>query len=150
MKEASIGGDQSLIAHHQTAEMAKPRERALDNPPPAIPPQLPAVLMGRPPMIAAGRDNGLNPPASQAGPHGIAVLARSAIKRSGRLRGRPGLPGRPTAIVSSVCSRRVTSAGDAASRYAPNGVPAPSTRTIHFVPLPRLVLPTLGPPFSPG
>src|SRR5918999_223515 len=32
----------------------------------------------------------------------------------------------------------------------PTEVPAPSTRTIHFVPLPRLVVPTLGPLFSRG
>ena len=75
---------------------------------------------------------------------------RSAISRSGRLRGRPGRCGRVTAIVSSVASRSRTSAGDAESRYAPNGVPAPSTNTIHFVPLPRLVGPTLAPPFSPA
>lgn len=45
MKGASVGGDQPLIVHPQTAEMSKPRERAFAHPPPAIPPQFPAVLM---------------------------------------------------------------------------------------------------------
>lgn len=66
---------------------------------------------------------------------------RSAMSRSGLVRGRPG-PERFTLTVSSVFSRSLTSDGDAESRYAPSGVPAPSTSTIHFVPFPRLVLPT--------
>jgi hypothetical protein len=150
MKEASIGGDQSLIAHNQTADMAKPRERALDHPPPAIPPQLPAVLMGRPPLMAAGRDHGLNPPASQAGPQGIAVIAPIRNQAVGPLAGPPGLPGRPTAIVSSVCSRRVTSTGDAASRDCSQR----STRAIDqnhpLGALAPLGLADFGPPCSPG
>jgi hypothetical protein len=74
--------------------------------------------------------------------HGNEALPRSAIRRLGRLRGWP------TATVSRVVSRRVTSAGDAASRYAPHRAPAPSTRTRHFGPLPRLVVPTLAPLFG--
>jgi len=105
MKEACIGGDQTFIADDQAAEVAQPREGALDDPPSPV----------------------------------------AAIRRAGRLRGRPGVPGRPTATVSSVLSRRVPSAGEAASRDAPNGGPAPSPRTIHLVPWPRLVLPTLAP-----
>lgn len=55
-----------------------------------------------------------------------------------------------TLTVSSVFSRSLTSAGGAESRYAPSGVPEPSTSTIHFVPLPRLVFPTLSPLFFAG
>ena len=52
---------------------------------------------------------------------------------------------------SRVCSRCVTSAGDAASRdAAPRGEPLPSTRTIHFVPWPRVLVPTWGPPLVAG
>ena len=65
----------------------------------------------------------------------------SAIKRTGCLSGTPN--------ASSACAISFTSAGEAESRCAPNGVPAPSTTTSHFVPLPRLVLPTLSPPFWP-
>lgn len=62
----------------------------LDHPPPAIPPQLPAVLMGRPPMSAAGRDHGLKPPASQAGPQGMAVRAPIRKQAVGPLAGPSG------------------------------------------------------------
>jgi hypothetical protein len=43
----------------------------------------------------------------------------------------------------------VTSAGEADSNRLPRGIPWPSTTTIHFVPLPRLVLPTHAPLFLP-
>jgi hypothetical protein len=91
MKEASIGGDESLIAHNQTAEMAKPGERPFHDPPPTIPPQLAPILMRRPLVVAAGRDNGLNPPAGQAGPQGIAVVAPSRNQAVRPLAGPSGL-----------------------------------------------------------
>src|SRR5262245_5920644 len=62
------------------------------------------------------------------------------MRRSGRFRGRPR-PWRGTTIVSRVASTNLISAGDAESTRFPGGTPAPST-TIHFVPLPHLVLPT--------
>src|SRR5579884_78434 len=52
----------------------------------------------------------------------------------GRLRGLPALLVRLTATALRVCPSNFTSDGDAESRYAPSGVPEPSTRTIHFVP----------------
>ena len=64
---------------------------------------------------------------------------------------RRGLP-RPqpgTFTCASVLSASVTSAGEALASCVPNGMPWPSTNTIRFVPLPRLVLPTPAPPFSP-
>src|SRR5581483_11681333 len=48
---------------------------------------------------------------------------------------------------ASVASANVTSAGEALSSRTPNGTPSPSASTIHFVPLPRLVLPTARPLF---
>ena len=87
MKEASIGGDQSLIAHHQTAELAEPGDGPFHEPPPAIPPQLPAILMGGSLVVAAGRDNGLNPPAGQASPQGIAVVPPIRNQAGGPLPG---------------------------------------------------------------
>jgi hypothetical protein len=54
---------------------------------------------------------------------GVLSSLRFALTRSGRFRGRHGFPGRPTATVARVGSRRVTSSGEAASRYAPNGGP---------------------------
>jgi hypothetical protein len=45
-------------------------------------------------------------------------------------------------------SASVTSLGEALSSRTPNGRPSPSTSTIHFVPLPRLVFPTAAPFFA--
>jgi hypothetical protein len=91
MQEASLGGNQAFIPHDQTAKMAKPRERALHDPPPAIPPQLPPILMGRPPVIAAGWDNGFDASPHEPRPQGIAILAPirdqavGSLARSARL-----------------------------------------------------------------
>src|SRR5512143_3027290 len=65
-----------------------------------------------------------------------------------RWRGRPR-PGRGTFTCSRVASISLTSAGEAEASVPPIGTPWPSTTTIHFVPLPRLVLPTNSPLFSP-
>ena len=70
------------------------------------------------------------------------------MTRRGLLRGRPR-PQHGTLTCASVLSASVTSAGEALASCAPSGMPWPSTNTIHFVPLPRLVLPTPAPPFSP-
>jgi len=63
---------------------------------------------------------------------GVLSSPRAAIRRVGRLRGRPGFPGRPTATVARVCARRGTAAGAAASRdcsqrRSPRHRPAPAT-----------------------
>src|ERR1700679_84468 len=67
--------------------------------------------------------------------------------RLGFCRGRP--LGRGILTSASVASASVTSPGEALSSRTPSGRPPPSTSTIHFVPLPRLVLPTADPLFSP-
>jgi hypothetical protein len=90
MKEARVGCDEPLIAHHQTAEMAEPRERALDNPPPAIAPQFPAVLMRRMRVIPSRGDDGLNAPSGQPGTQGVAVIAPIGDQTLGPLPGPPG------------------------------------------------------------
>ena len=73
--------------------------------------------------------------------------ALSAMMRSGQRRGRPR--GRGTLTWASVASANVTSCGDADAKRTPKGIPLPSARTIHFVPLPRLVFPTAKPLFLP-
>src|SRR6202789_1295570 len=72
---------------------------------------------------------------------------RSASPLLGFCRGRP--LGRGTLTSASVASASVTSPGEALSSRTPSGRPPPSTSTTHFVPLPRLVLPTAEPLFSP-
>lgn len=51
--------------------------------------------------------------------------------------------------LSSRGSISFTSAGEAEVTMLPRGTPSPSTTTIHFEPLPRLVFPTSGPLFLP-
>lgn len=51
--------------------------------------------------------------------------------------------------LSSRGSISFTSAGEAEVTVLPRGTPSPSTTTIHFEPLPRLVFPTSGPLFLP-
>src|SRR6266581_1844149 len=69
------------------------------------------------------------------------------MRRSGFCRGRPARVRRLTQIVASVVSASRASCGDAEQRCFPKGRPWPSTTTIHFVPLPRLVFPTPAPLF---
>jgi len=80
----------------------------------------------------------------------IGTSPQSCACRSGFERGRPAWCVRLTWTVAIVFSRSFCSLGLAESKCAPSGVPAPSTRSIHLVPFPRLVLPTLAPPFSRG
>src|ERR1700674_2886934 len=70
------------------------------------------------------------------------------MTRIGFCLGRPARWRRPTRIEASVVSASLTSAGDAEPRWSPRGTPAPSTTTIHLVPLPRLVFPNPAPLFS--
>src|ERR687885_23741 len=87
MKEASIGGDQPLIAHHQTAELAKPGECPFHDPPPAIPPQLAPILMGGSLVVAAGRGNGRKTPAGPTRPPGVYIVPPIRNQAGGPLPG---------------------------------------------------------------
>src|SRR5579863_3405017 len=70
------------------------------------------------------------------------------MMRVGFCRGRPrGLGMRTSATVASA---RLTSLGEALSSRTPIGRPLPSTSTIHFVPLPRLVCRLRSPFFRRG
>jgi hypothetical protein len=98
MKEPSGRGDQSLIEHHQTAEMAKSREHAFDDPPAAIP-QHPVVFMRRPLVVTRCRDNRVN------------AAPRPGVSAAGCFHSRDLQSGGQAA------------GGDVASRYVPNGGP---------------------------
>lgn len=86
------------------------------------------------------------PLAANCSRRGSLSYALSAISLSGF---RPGTqsPSDGTSTAFSVFSTSVTSLGLAESRWFPRGIPSPSTTTIHFVPLPRLVFPTHSPLF---
>ncbi len=62
------------MSHQQPPAPAQPRERALHDPAPTIPPQLAAILMGRVRMVLQCRDDRLDPALRQACPQPIAVV----------------------------------------------------------------------------
>jgi hypothetical protein len=92
VKETSIGGNQALIPHAQSAEVAEPRERALDDPPAPIAPQLPAILMRRLRVVPSRRDDRLNAPTGQPGPQRIAIIAAVRDQTFRSLAGAAGFP----------------------------------------------------------
>lgn len=147
MEEPGVDGDEAVVANHKPPEETKPGECAL-----TIQRRRYRRIL-RPSWCVAfvlferARMIGSIPRWASLARNGLLSYPRSRINRSGRLRGRPGRCVRPTRTVASVASRSLTSAGDAESRCTPIGVPWPSTRTIHFVPLPRLVFPTQSPLF---
>jgi hypothetical protein len=95
MKEAGIGDNQPLIPHHQAPKMTEPRKRPLHNPPPPIPSQLSAILMGRPLMITTGRDNRVDPAPGQASAQRIAIITAVGNQALGPLAGASGLAETP-------------------------------------------------------
>jgi hypothetical protein len=148
MKETSIDRFEPFLAHHETAEMPEPGEGPLDHPPPPIAAQFTPILMGGPAVMATGRDDGLNPPAGQAGPQGIAVVAPIGNQAVGPLAGPAGLAGPANRDrVEGLFEERDLRRGRRVQGLLPAEVPVPSTSTIHCVPLPRVVLPTLAPLF---
>jgi hypothetical protein len=136
-----------FMANQQPAELSQPRMGGFDDPAPFVAAQFAAILV--PPLLVVlpiGRnqfDPSPLPSLAQrvgvvtpVGDHPLRLLSRPALWLG-------------TRTSASVASASVTSAGEALSSRTPSGRPSLSTSTIHFVPLPRLVLPTASPPFSP-
>lgn len=65
----------TLIAHIQAAEVLKPSNGALHDPPVFIAPEFASVLMGGYPIIGPGRNNGLNALRIEAASDRVAVVA---------------------------------------------------------------------------
>src|SRR5712692_458009 len=84
MKEAPVGREQPVIAHRQPAKVAEPPDRALDDPAPPIAAQAAPVLIGGLRVVRAGGDDGLNAPALEKTPDGIAVVAAVCDQAFGR------------------------------------------------------------------
>jgi hypothetical protein len=75
MQEACIGGDQTFVADDETSKVPQPGKGSFHDPSPAIAAQLPPILMGRFLVVPPSRDDRFNPPLSQAGAQGVAVIA---------------------------------------------------------------------------
>jgi hypothetical protein len=93
MEEAGRDRDQPLIADDEAPKVPQPGERPLDDPPPAIPTPLPPILMRRLLVVPPSRDDRCNPPLSQAGAQGIAVIASIRDQALGPLAGPAGFGG---------------------------------------------------------
>src|SRR5215210_3359435 len=65
----------ALVACHQAPEVLQPRVRALNDPAPLVPSQLPPVLMRRHPVVLPPRNNRLNLTLVQKRPRRVAVVA---------------------------------------------------------------------------
>src|SRR5919205_1210459 len=132
MEEASIDRDQPLIADDQAAEMAKRCERALDDPPAAIPPQFPAVLRRRPLAVTPCRANRVDAPPSQARPQRVALIAAirdQALRSLARASRRPRPPDgdRVKGLLDARDLRRGRRLQVCSQRRSPRHRPAPST-----------------------
>lgn len=149
MKESPVNSDRFSISDHEPSEVAYPCNSALHFPSLSKSAELSAILdFGFFLFFRWGTIRSI-PRCLNCLRSGSLSYALWATKRSGRFLGLPG-PFLGTLICSSVCPTSFTSAGDAEARELPKGIPEPSATTIHFVPLPFLVLPTQGPPFFAG
>jgi hypothetical protein len=150
MKEPSIGCDQSLIAHDEAPKVSQPGKRPRNDPPPAIPPQLPPILMGRVLVVPPCRDNRVDTPPRQTCPQRVAIVAAIRNQAVGPLAGAPRLPQPPD-------GDRVEGAleeGDLRRGRRVQVCSQRSTRAIDqnqpLCTLPAFRVPDFGPPFFAG
>src|SRR6266849_825645 len=146
MKECAVNRERAVIANNQVAEVAEPCEGAFDFPAPSVASQRSSVLGHGFASIPAMRRDQFDPALSQPLSQRVTVVTTIGDQAQ-RFLPRPPRVRRLTQIVASVVSASRASCGDAEQRCFPKGRPWPSTTTIHFVPLPRLVFPTPAPLF---
>jgi len=147
MKEAGIRFNQTYLAHDEAPKVPQPSKRPLHDPPPSIARELATILMG--PALVGGtcRNDGFNALPGQTRRQRIAVIPPIHNQALRPLAGPAGFAWTADRDGAEVRFKARAPAGVAAPRYAPSGVPTPSTSTIYFVCLPRFVLPTLAPSF---
>src|SRR5581483_6464737 len=148
VEESVVGGDQMLMTNQQSAELAEPGVGSLHDPSPPVATKFTSVFVSPFLVVAPVRCDQFNAALAQSLAQRIGIVSAVGNHAFRPWRGRPF--GRGTRTFASVSSASVTSAGEALSSRTPSGTPSPSASTIHFVPLPRLVLPTASPLFSPG
>src|SRR3989338_11170495 len=87
MEEGPVHDRQILVADHEAAVMAQPREEAFDLPAPAVATQRTAVFGGRLHAVRPVRTDELDAPLRQAGAQRIAVVAAIGDQARGLLAG---------------------------------------------------------------
>ena len=137
-----------LMTNQQAAKLSQPCVGPLDDPSPFVASEFSSIFITPFLVVLAVRRNQFDASLFQAptqrvgivaavGNHALRPLPRTALRLRDADFGERGF-------------RSVTSAGEALSSRTPSGTPSPSASTIHFVPLPRLVLPTARPLFLRG
>jgi hypothetical protein len=150
MKEPGISRDQALIAHDEAAKVSQPGQGPFDHPPPAIAPQLPAVLMSRPLVAAPRWDNRLNTAPGQSSTQRIAIIPPIGDQPLGPLARPPRLPGPPNSDrveclfeEGNLCrGRRLQVCSQRSTRAIDQNRPLCTLTPLGF--------PDLGPPFLAG
>lgn len=148
MEEALVEGEMSFVADEETAEVAQMSKGALDLPAPAVATEGTPILQGYFASAPMGADQ-FDAPRCQSLAEALRVI--STVADEPRWAGARTTTTGPWHLDSTQgffgeddFRRR----GTLKSRL-PKGIPWPSATTIHFVPLPRLVLPTQSPLFWP-
>src|SRR5579863_3434162 len=148
MKERTIDLQRTVVAYYQAPEVSEPADRAFDHPAFSVPAQRSAILRGCTNAVLLVRTDQFDPATPQTSAQRIAVV-RSVGNHPFRLLART-----PRVMPSAYADRRQRRLREfdlrrgCRTRWSPRGTPVPSTTTIHFVPLPRLVFPTPQPLFS--
>jgi hypothetical protein len=104
MKEGLVNRERAVVAHHQSAEVAEPREGSFHGPTPSVAAQRPAILGPRLAPILAMRSNQLDASHSQLFSQRIAVVA-AVGNQAERLLSRP--PGSMPASYADRGERRL-------------------------------------------
>ena len=135
------------MTNEQSSELAEPSVGSFDDPAAFVAAQLAAIFIAPVPAVASVRHDQLDAAFLQPLAQWVRVVGAVSDHPFRLCLGRPLALGTRTS--ASVASASVASPGEALSSRTPSGRPWPSTSTIHFVPLPRLVFPTAEPLFSP-
>ena len=113
MKERLANVKGAIVAHNESAEVAEPSKSVLLGPPTLIAAQRSAILRRGLAPVLSMRGVQLDTARRQLLPQRIAIIAAVGDETNRLLPGRPGAVSRPTRIVASVASKRLTSEGDA-------------------------------------
>src|SRR5258707_11321297 len=136
------------MTNEQSSELGEPGVGSVADPAAFVAAQLAAIFIAPVPAVASVRHDQVDAAFPQPLAQWVRVVGAVSDHPFRLLPGPAFGPGTRTS--ASVTSASVASPGEALSSRTPSGRPWPSTSTIHFVPLPRVVFPTAAPPFSLG
>ncbi len=135
------------MTNEQSSELAEPSVGSFDDPAAFVAAQLAGIFIAPVPAVASVRHDQLDAAFLQPLAQWVRVVGAVSDHPFRLLPGPAFGPGDADLCERGFRKRSFTRRGT--SSRTPSGRPWPSTSTIHFVPLPRLVLPTAAPLFSP-